>query len=63
MTEQQLAGFAAMIGKPVAEARKILAQEKRDRAVHHGHNVHDGYNYDNQEWCRCDYCRQKGVAR
>ena len=39
--------FARFIGTTVAEARKIL-----ERAANDAHDIHDGYDYDKQEWVK-----------
>ena len=57
MTDHQLTEFAVMIGQPVAVARQILEQEARDKTAHNGRNVANGYDYDLQVWCGCNYCQ------
>lgn len=45
-----VAAFARFINQPVSVARAILAQEAADLAKYPGRNVHNGFDYDKQEW-------------
>ena len=50
--------FAAFIGRPDSEARRILEQESLDKTAHGGRDITSGYDYDRQRWCECSHCRR-----
>lgn len=45
-----VARFAAFIGVPISEARRILEQEEQDQVRYGNDHTHAGYDYERQEW-------------